>query len=78
MNETKILLLENVNSLAVEILRAQGHTVHEIKTGLSEDELIEKLKIGKYSGLGIRSKTKVTDRVIKELTGQVRFLFKKV
>ncbi|EGG11246.1 uncharacterized protein MELLADRAFT_92254 [Melampsora larici-populina 98AG31] len=68
---TKILLLENVNSLAVELLRGQGYGVDEVKTALNEHDLIEKIKSGGYSGLGIRSKTKVTAKVIKEVAGQL-------
>lgn len=62
----KILLLENVNTAAVELLKAQGYEVEEIKKALGEDELINKLKQGQFQAVGIRSKTKVTAKVIKE------------
>ena len=62
----KVLLLENVNTAAVELLKAQGYHVEEIKKALGEDELINKLKEGQFQAVGIRSKTKVTAKVIKE------------
>ncbi|CAH7668166.1 D-3-phosphoglycerate dehydrogenase [Phakopsora pachyrhizi] len=66
MTTTKILLLENINQVAAQILNKQGYVVDQLKTSLSEEDLIERLKSGEYSGLGIRSKTKVTERVIRE------------
>ncbi|KAH9441721.1 hypothetical protein MJO29_003924 [Puccinia striiformis f. sp. tritici] len=66
VKETRILLLENINPIAVKLFRAQGYTVEEIKHALDEDQLIDHLKSNHYSGLGIRSKTRVTERVIKE------------
>lgn len=65
--EIKILLLENVNTAAVDMLKAQGYLVEEIKTALGEEELIAKLKAGQFQAVGIRSKTKVTARVIGEV-----------
>lgn len=62
----KILLLENVNTAAVELLRQQGYHVEEIKKALGEDELIQKLRDGQFQAVGIRSKTKITAKVIKE------------
>ncbi|KAM0788615.1 D-3-phosphoglycerate dehydrogenase 2 [Microbotryomycetes sp. NB124-2] len=62
----KILLLENINAAAVNLLKQQGYHVEEIKKALGEDELIEKLKQGQFQAVGIRSKTKVTAKVIKE------------
>lgn len=66
VNETKILLLENVNPVAVKLFQTQGYIVDEIPHALDEDQLIDRLRSCHYSGLGIRSKTKVTERVIKE------------
>lgn len=65
--EIKILLLESVNTAAVEMLKAQGYRVEEIKTALGEEELIAKLKAGQFQAVGIRSKTKITARVISEV-----------
>jgi D-3-phosphoglycerate dehydrogenase len=44
-------------------LRDQGYHVDLISKAYGEDELIERLS--GYQALGIRSKTKVTERVIK-------------
>ncbi|MBW0463955.1 hypothetical protein O181_003670 [Austropuccinia psidii MF-1] len=64
--ETRILLLENINPVAVKLLTDQGFIVDQLKASLSEDQLIQRLRSFEYSGLGIRSKTKVTEKVIKE------------
>ncbi|OAV96480.1 hypothetical protein PTTG_00945 [Puccinia triticina 1-1 BBBD Race 1] len=66
VKETRILLLENINPIAVKLFQDHGYTVEEIKHALNEDQLIDHLRSNHYSGLGIRSKTRVTDRVIKE------------
>ncbi|GAA5898725.1 uncharacterized protein JCM6883_003404 [Sporobolomyces salmoneus] len=63
---TKILLLENINTSAVEMLKAQGWYVEEIKKALGEDELIKKVNEGQFAAVGIRSKTKVTAKVLAE------------
>ncbi|KAL8280228.1 hypothetical protein RQP46_007342 [Phenoliferia psychrophenolica] len=63
----KILLLENVSQIAVEMLKNEGYLVDEKKGSLAEDELIKTLKEGGYQALGIRSKTKVTARVVAEV-----------
>ena len=60
----KILLLENVNETGQKILREQGYQVEAMKASLSEDDLIEKIK--DVHVLGIRSKTKVTARVLSQ------------
>ena len=46
------------------MLRAQGYEVDTEKSALGEEELIQRLNKGSYSALGIRSKTKVTAKVI--------------
>lgn len=61
-NRIKILLLENVHPDAFENLSEDGFAVELIKTSLSEDDLIEKIK-GVHV-LGIRSKTQVTKKVL--------------
>ncbi|GAA5988424.1 hypothetical protein JCM5350_005307 [Sporobolomyces pararoseus] len=63
---TKILLLENINTSAVEMLKAQGWYVEEIKKALGEEELIKKVNEGQFAAVGIRSKTKVTAKVLAE------------
>jgi D-3-phosphoglycerate dehydrogenase / 2-oxoglutarate reductase len=42
--DIKILLLENVNVTGIEILKGQGYQVETLKSSLSEDQLIEKIK----------------------------------
>ena len=61
-NRIKILLLENVHPDAFEKLSKDGFSVETVTRSLSEDELIEKIK--DVHVLGIRSKTKVTKKVI--------------
>ncbi len=61
-NRIKILLLENVHPAAFHNLSEDGFSVELIKTSLSEDELIQKIK-GVHV-LGIRSKTQVTQKVL--------------
>ncbi len=59
----KILLLENVHPDAFDNLKSDGFTVELIKTSLSEEELIEKIK-GVHV-IGIRSKTQITEKVLE-------------
>lgn len=44
--DMRILLLENVNQTGVELLKGQGYQVTALKSSLSEDELIEKIRCG--------------------------------
>ncbi|KAK4945116.1 D-3-phosphoglycerate dehydrogenase 2 [Elasticomyces elasticus] len=60
--DIKILLLENVNQTGREILTGQGYQVEFMKSSLPEDQLIEKIK--DVHVIGIRSKTKLTARVL--------------
>ncbi len=62
--DIKVLLLENVNEVGINILRDQGYQVEAIKSSLPEDQLIEKIR--DVQVIGIRSKTKLTERVLKE------------
>jgi phosphoglycerate dehydrogenase-like enzyme len=66
----RLLVLENISQEAVQAFQAQGFHVDHYTKAMSEDELVE--KIGTYHGIGIRSKTKITARVIKAAT-KVRF-----
>ncbi|KAH9950412.1 hypothetical protein B0H21DRAFT_888987 [Amylocystis lapponica] len=61
--DLKLLLLENISQEAVKAFRAQGFHVDHYTKSMSEDELVE--KIASYHAVGIRSKTKITERVIK-------------
>jgi D-3-phosphoglycerate dehydrogenase len=62
--DIKVLLLENVNEAGVEILKGQGYQVEAIKASLAEDQLIEKIR--DVHVIGIRSKTKLTKKVLEE------------
>ncbi|KAK0727996.1 hypothetical protein B0T26DRAFT_153188 [Lasiosphaeria miniovina] len=62
--DIKILLLENVNQTGRDVLKRQGYQVEFLKTSLSEDELIEKIR--DVHVIGIRSKTKLTEKVLRE------------
>lgn len=57
-----------VNESGVALLRGQNYVVDTEKASLSEDELIKRLREGQYQILGIRSKTKVTRKVIESCT----------
>jgi len=62
-NRIKVLLLENVHEDAVKIMKNEGYNVTTIAGALDEEELAEKIK--DVSVLGIRSKTHVTEKVLK-------------
>lgn len=62
-NRIKVLLLENIHDKAVEMLKEEGYQVEVYGAGLTEEELSEKIK--DVSILGIRSKTQVTAKVLK-------------
>ncbi|KAI0815061.1 hypothetical protein BC629DRAFT_1279281 [Irpex lacteus] len=64
--DLRLLLLENISQEAVRAFQAQGFTVDHSAKAMSEDELVE--KISQYHAIGIRSKTKITERVIKAAT----------
>jgi D-3-phosphoglycerate dehydrogenase len=61
-NRIRVLLLENIHTQAEEALRMEGYQVERLTKALNEDELSEAIK--GVSILGIRSKTKVTHRVL--------------
>lgn len=58
----KILVADKMSSAGPEILKEAGLEA-DVKTGLSEDELVD--TIGEYEGLMVRSATKVSRRVIE-------------
>merc|ERR1712225_229154 len=62
--DIKILLLENVNQSGKDILSRQGYQVESIKSSLPEAELIEKIR--NVHVIGIRSKTKLNEKVLRE------------
>ena len=61
-NKINVLLLEGVHADAVEAFKKEGYNVKYSPDSLTEDELVEKIK-GVHV-LGIRSKTKITQRVV--------------
>ncbi|KZS95978.1 hypothetical protein SISNIDRAFT_539904 [Sistotremastrum niveocremeum HHB9708] len=61
--ELRLLLLENISQDAVKAFRDQGFQVDWFPKAWTEQELID--KINSYHAIGIRSKTKITERVIK-------------
>ncbi|KXS16131.1 hypothetical protein M427DRAFT_301476 [Gonapodya prolifera JEL478] len=62
-SEMKVLLLENVNERGIEVLKSAGFRVESEKKSLTEDDLIA--RIPHVHVLGIRSKTKITRRVLE-------------
>ena len=60
--ELSILLLENISQDAVRCFKQQGFKIHHSTCAWSEDELVA--EIGKYHAIGIRSKTKISRRVL--------------
>src|SRR5262245_14057040 len=58
----KVLLLENIHPAGQQLLEAEGFTVERIDAGLKEDDLVS--RIGDVDVLGIRSKTRVTKKVL--------------
>jgi len=63
-SEIKILLLENIHPVAAEAFRAEGFQVETTKGALPEAELAERIR--DVHVLGIRSKTKITPKVLDE------------
>jgi D-3-phosphoglycerate dehydrogenase len=59
----KVLLLENVHQIAVDLLNEEGYEVEVVPSAMSEDELCEKIK--NVSIIGIRSKTQITKKVLE-------------
>ncbi|MHA1999498.1 MAG: phosphoglycerate dehydrogenase, partial [Promethearchaeota archaeon] len=57
----KILITDNVNGIAAEILAAKGYEVDQVPT-LKEEDLIKKIE--GYSAIIVRSATKITRDVL--------------
>ncbi|KAI0199033.1 D-3-phosphoglycerate dehydrogenase 1 [Astrocystis sublimbata] len=62
--DIKILLLENVNQSGQDILTGQGYQVEALKSSLPEDQLIEKIR--DVHVIGIRSKTRLNEKVLRQ------------
>jgi D-3-phosphoglycerate dehydrogenase len=61
-NKIKVLLLEGVSAVGIKMLQDDGFQVEAIKTAMTEEELMEKVK--DIHILGIRSKTTVPKKVL--------------
>ena len=59
----RVLLLEGIHPVAKEKMEEWGWSVELLPTALSEENLIEKLS--GFQALGIRSKTQLTEKVLK-------------
>lgn len=66
----KILVADKIGPAGTEILKSGGLDV-DVKTGLSEDELVA--TVGEYDGIVVRSLPKITKRVI-EAAGRLRVI----
>lgn len=64
--DLRLLVLENISQEAVCYFRSQGFHVDHYTTAFSEAELLE--KIPHYHAVGIRSKTQITEKIIKAAT----------
>ena len=72
-DDLRLLILENISQDAVASFRSSGYTVDHFTRAMSEDELVE--KIGSYHAIGIRSKTKITARVLKAATKVMHYVY---
>ncbi len=63
-SQIRVLLTENVHASAQEVFRAEGFQVEAFAGALGEDALLEKVR--DVHVLGIRSRTRVTGRVLSE------------
>lgn len=59
----KVLLLENISAVAVQVFRDAGYEVESLKPALDERELTEKIQ--GVSVLGVRSKSRVSQAVLE-------------
>ena len=62
-NKINVLLLEKVDKIAFDLFKEEGYNVESLAGSLNEKDLIKKIK--DVSILGIRSKTIISDKVIK-------------
>src|ERR1700726_1392624 len=66
MGNKKVLVADAISPRGVEALAAGGDLIVDVRTGLKEPELLE--IIPKYSGIVVRSQTKVTAPIINAAT----------
>ena len=62
-NKINVLLLEKVDKIAFDLFKEEGYNVESLDGSLNEKDLIKKIK--DVSILGIRSKTIISDKIIK-------------
>ncbi len=63
-SKIRFLLLEGVHKNALTVLNSNGYTnIEYLRTGLDEDALIEKIKDVHF--IGIRSRTRITEKVLQ-------------
>ncbi|NTU46486.1 phosphoglycerate dehydrogenase [Candidatus Roizmanbacteria bacterium] len=60
----KVLLTENISKKAMEMFESEGYEVESVAKALTEEELLE--KISEIHILCIRSKTEITEKVVKK------------
>ncbi|HEX9189997.1 MAG TPA: phosphoglycerate dehydrogenase, partial [Vicinamibacteria bacterium] len=60
----RVLLLESVHASAHGIVRREGFRLEALPAALREDELVERIK--DVHVLGIRSRTRVSERALGE------------
>lgn len=60
--EMKILLLENISTIAKNLLEKAGHEVHSFKTSIEDPSIVKELANAEM--LGIRSRSQVTGEVL--------------
>lgn len=66
-DKIKILFLENISDAAIKVFKDAGYTdIKKIGGALTEEQLIDEIK--NVHLLGIRSKTQVTEKVLKHAT----------
>jgi D-3-phosphoglycerate dehydrogenase len=61
-DQIKVLLVENIHPSAIELISAEGFQLETLKSALGEDELVRRIE--DVHVLGIRSKTRVTERAL--------------
>jgi D-3-phosphoglycerate dehydrogenase len=59
----RFLMLENIHAGADAMVKDQGFSLETLRSALGEDDLIE--RIADVHELGIRSKTRITPRVLQ-------------
>ena len=64
LDQIKVLLLENIHPTAHEVVKAEGYQLEILSGALKEDELVQRLR--DVHVLGIRSKTRVTEKALAE------------